>query len=97
MATTVDFTGKTSATIKNVAVQKKMYDAGALQNATDIQVDDAGNKFVLEDGTRRIQLYRVNSFVDIANGDSVKLAIETSEEAVYYKGLECEDLTVTLA
>lgn len=35
-----------------------------------------------------VQLYRVNLFATIKAGDALKLAIDSSEEAVYYKGLE---------
>lgn len=44
-----------------------------------------------------VQLYRVNLFATIKAGDSLKLAITDSEEAVYYDNLKSDILGVAFA
>lgn len=51
-------------------------------NVATATIENKGTKDI------KIQLYRVNLFENIKAGDTLILEIGTSEEAVYYKGLE---------
>lgn len=43
----------------------------------------------------KVQLFQLNSYINIATGDDVTIRVETSEELAYYKSLENENLVVT--
>lgn len=74
------------------------YDEGALvSRGTAVPAEDPGSKQRHKDyisTDRKIQFYRVNSFVTLAAGESIKVVAETSEEAAYFASLANEDISV---
>jgi hypothetical protein len=82
-------------------------DAGYLQHqqilelAADETIDGvdrkAGEKYFVEKNDRWAQLYRVNQWVLIPGGDTLKLAVETSEEVAYFMSLNGDTFTVAVA
>ena len=44
-----------------------------------------------------VQLYRVNLWATVKAGDTLILKISEAEEAVYYKSLETDTLSVSIA
>ena len=84
-------------TITNNAEPRKAYDAGAIQLAdpSAIQTDEHG-KYVLTNADRQVQLYKINQFVTIPSGDSLKVVAETSEEVAYFASLANDEIAVAI-
>ena len=66
-------------------------------NAKEIEAKDPGSEqrhkeFL--DTNRRIQFYRVNSYIVLEKGDVVKILAETSEEAAYFASLATDEISV---
>lgn len=68
-------------------------DAGKDENNKDLV--EVKRKYI--PGTRRIQLWKTNSYVTLEPGDSVKLAVKYSAELAYYKSLENDEIQVEVA
>lgn len=67
--------------------------------ANTVDYSSVSKATIVNNGTADItlQLYRVNLWTTIKAGDTLKLKISEAEEAVYYKSLETDTLSVTIA
>lgn len=67
--------------------------------ASTIDYSSVAKATFVNNGTADItvQLYRVNLWATIKAGDTLKLKITEAEEAVYYKSLETDTLSVDIA
>lgn len=63
-----------------------------LTNVKPILLDEKGNEIPQP---IKVQLYRVNQWVTIPRGDSLKITVTESEEVAYYNSLATEgELTI---
>lgn len=96
---TFDYSKAQVVTITNNAKEIKAYDPGSLQRAeADKIFEEAdGRKYTYLSTNRRIQFYRVNSYIVLEKGDAVKILAETSEEAAYFASLATDEISVVLS
>ena len=89
-----------------IADGKVDIDAGTLQHAKiEVLAEDgtidgvarkAGDKYFVRTNARMVQLYRVNQWVVLNGGDTLKVKVETGEEAAYFDSLDKNVFTITL-
>lgn len=74
----------------NLRPDEEYVDAGKDKNNKDIV--KVKRKYI--PGTRRVQLWKTNSYITLEPGDSVKLAVKYSAELAYYKSLANDEIQV---
>ena len=80
---------------KDMIDGKMTYDPGDLQNKKILE--DAEGKYFIKDNDRWVQLHRINEWVLVKAGDTLKLGVTKSEEVAHYMNLNGDVFTVTVA
>lgn len=88
MATTLDLTGVTQVTITNTITNTR--------TSADFEIINSQVRLNGE-GAAIFNLFKTNQAYALAAGDSVVLTVTTSEQALYYIGLNRAGLTVVPA
>lgn len=91
MATTANFSQVPQLiTITNI-------DPGVIDKEnTKVNGSELDVVYTTEPADQKVQLYRVNFWINIKPEDSVKLVAQTSEEVAYYMGLNSDKIQVVL-
>lgn len=98
MADYVKFEAPAVVTIANTIVldtldeHGEVTERGTAKYAMDPGSEQRHKRYI--DTDRKIQFYRVNSYITLKAGDEVKIVAETSEEVAYYLSLATADVTV---
>jgi len=91
-----------------IADGKVDIDAGTLQHAQILELEAnettpdgkehlKGEKYFIRTNARMVQLYRVNQWVVLNGGDTLKVKVETGEEAAYFDSLDKNVFEITIA
>lgn len=82
--------------VKNEDGKKIVETTYEIKKRSELSDDElaTAKKVAFKNTTRRIQMYKTNNYVDLEQGDSVKITAEYSEEVAYFISLASEDLKV---